>query len=442
MSFLPTKIDALVVKKISVDGRGNSLLRSFYVLIGSFFDEQISLRAASLVYTTLLAFVPLLAVSVSVLKAFGVNTQLEITLYYFLEPLGEKGVDISYAVIQFVEHMNFAVLGAVGLSTLMYTVISAIGKMESALNSLWQVRGARHLSEKFSSYLSIVMVGPVLGFTAFSLMVSVKTTFVERGLLSIPGIGWLALGAASLFPYVLVWTAFTLLYLFLPNTRVRLRSALTGGGFAAVSWGFMGWAFTSFIASSSRYSAVYSGLAALFLFVIWLYWNWLSLLAGAKVAFCHQHSGCFAHRAVQQGSSRMRERTALRLLALMARSFYSGTKPPDAASVAEELGVSAQASHQVILALIKSGVIAATAADPAEYLFIRDPETISLKDAIEAVRREDEVTPYVPAQYASEPEIEAVITKMDDAASAALEILTVKGLVRVAQEEESKGPGL
>ncbi len=425
MSLLPSKFDDRLRKKIS-EGRGKSLIRLLYVLLDALFDEQLSLRAASLVYTTLLALVPLLTVSFALLKAFGVNTQLEITLYYLLEPLGEKGTDVSYTIIKFVEHMNVAVLGAVGLSTLMYTVISAISKMESALNSIWHVSETRHLGQRFTSYLSIVIVGPVFGFTAVSIMLSMKTAYVVTLLLSMPGIGSLAYAAARAFPYLLTSAAFTLLYLFLPNTRVKFRSALTGGLFSALSWGFMGWAFTSFVVSSSQYSAIYSGLAALFLFVMWLYWNWLILLAGAKVAYYDQHPGSF-RRSDREMTEHSKERAALGLAAAIARNFYAGKPPMDASSLSAATGVPRDVAQKVISTLLQSGLIAATEGDSPRYLYTRDPATVRLAEVIAAARRENGETPL--AGHAHEPRIEEVLKKMDEAVSSSLSAATVKDLL-------------
>ena len=433
MPFLPAKIDDLVRKKIAEGGRIKSFLRLVYVLIDGFVDGELSLRAGGLVYITLLALVPLLTVSFALLKAFGVNTQLEITLYYFLEPLGEKGADISYTVIRFVEHMNVAVLGAVGLSTLLYTVISAISKIESAVNSIWHVEETRHLRQKFSNYLSIVIVGPVFGFTAFSLMVSLKSAYVVRQLLSVPAIGPLAYNAARALPYFLAAMAFTLLYAFLPNTRVKFSSAMAGGCFAAVSWGVIGWAFTSFVVSSSQYSAVYSGLAGLFLFVMWLYWNWLVVLAGARVAYYHQHPAYFQHGARKSISGRIRERVALRLVSLIARNFYSGRGPLDVASIAAILGVPAVIIQEMISVLVKSGLLAATAGEPPAYLFTKDPEATSILEVIRAASAVGEDMLSDRSHHSAEPEIEAVLIKIDDAVSASLSKDSVKDLARASE---------
>jgi membrane protein len=429
VAFLPAKIDAVVREKISGGGRGKALLRLFYVLIEGFFDEQLSLKASGLVYTTLLAIVPLFAVSFSLLKAFGVNTQLEITLYYLLEPLGDKGTDISYNIIRFVEHMNVAVLGAIGLSVLMYTVISTISRIESALNSIWYVRETRRLSQKFSNYLSLLLVGPVLGFTALSLIVSLKSAFVVTKLLSLPGIGSVVYALAKAFPYLLAWAAFTLIYIFLPNTRVTLKSALTGGGFAALSWGIIGWAFATFVASSSKYSAVYSGLAALFLFVMWLYWNWSILLAGARVAYYQQHPAHFLHRR-EEVTGRTRERTALQLVTLIARKFYSGEDPLNTTSIAALLGIPADQLNSVTSSLVRAGVLEAAGDDQPLYLFRKSPGTITLAEVIKAVATQSEDVEYHPALYPADPEIEEVLKRMDNAISDSLSAETVKDLVR------------
>jgi membrane protein len=430
MSFLPAKIDDIVRKKIMDGGRGKSFLRFIYVLIEGFFDEQLSLWASSLVYTTVLTFVPLLAVSFSVLKAFGVNARLEIMLYHFLEPLGEKGIEISFTVIKVMEHMNVAVLGVVGLSTLMFTVISTISKTEAALNSIWHVKGTRPMSQKFSSYLSVLLVGPVLVFTAFSLMVSLKSTYVVKHLLAVSVMGPLAYVAGKVFPYLLAWTAFTLLYIFLTNTLVRFKSALAGGLFGAVAWGVLGWAFTSFVASSSQYSAIYSGLATLFLFVIWLYCNWLVLLAGARVACYHQYPAYFIHADEETSSGRLKDRDTLRAVALIARNFYSGGRPLNTASLAAALGTPVYILRDLLSSLVLGGVLTTTADDPPAYLFTKDPAIISLMTVLEAAGAENRDLSCLQGRCPVEPEIEAIIAKMNEAVAHAIEKETVKDLAR------------
>jgi membrane protein len=432
MPFLPKKIDASVRRKIGGPGPAGPLkavLRLLYVLVEGFFDEQISLRAAGLVYTTLLAFVPLVAVSFSVLKAFGVNARLEIMLYYFLEPMGEKGVDISMTVIEFVEHMNVAVLGALGLSMLLYTAVSAVSKMESALNQIWHTAASRSLRQRFTSYLSVLLVGPVLGFTAISLIVSFKSAHIMKLLLTASAAGHVAYAAGRVFTYLLVSAAFTLVYLFLPNTRVRLRSALAGGCTAGITWGVMGWAYASFVASSAKYSAVYSGIAALFLFIIWLNWNWLVLLAGARVSFYHQHPLFFTQAESSEAQGLVRERAALSIAALIARNFYAGGRPLEAAAVGARLGMTDAAVGEVLSVLLKQDILVAGAGEPHAYLPARDPGTISLKEIVEAVRSGSSGAVSAGRGAPSEDAVEAVLRDMEDAMFTSVSTKTLKDLV-------------
>jgi len=157
------------------------VLRYLVVIAGDVVNGPLTLWAMSLVYTTLLSLVPLLAVSFSVLKAFGVHNKIEPFLFNFLAPLGPKGADLSRTIVGFVDNMKVGVLGFVGLLLLLYTVISLIQKIEEAFNILWRVKNMRTLLRRFSDYLSVILVGPVLvvaalGFTATIL----STTITQR----------------------------------------------------------------------------------------------------------------------------------------------------------------------------------------------------------------------------------------------------------------------
>ena len=151
-------------------------MRMLVVLARQLLGGQLNLRAMSLVYTTLLSVVPLLAVSFSVLKGFGVHNQLEQVLLNFLAPLGAKGTEVANNIIGFVENVKVGVLGSLGLVFLLYTVVSLVQKVESSLNYVWQVERLRALAQRFSSYLTVIMVGPVLMFTALGVTATVMNT--------------------------------------------------------------------------------------------------------------------------------------------------------------------------------------------------------------------------------------------------------------------------
>src|SRR5210317_2290690 len=115
------------------------VLRVLHLLIKELMGGQLNLRAMSLVYTTLLSIVPLLAVSFSVLKGFGVHDKLEVLLYNLLTPLGPSGVEITDKIVTFVDNVRVGVLGSIGFALLIYTVIALLQKIEAAFNFVWQI---------------------------------------------------------------------------------------------------------------------------------------------------------------------------------------------------------------------------------------------------------------------------------------------------------------
>lgn len=195
-------------------------------------------------------------------------------------------------------------LGTVGLVMLIWTMISLLRKVEENINYIWRASQPRRLSEHFSDYLGIVLVGPVVVLSALGLTASLMGTDLVRHLAQVQPFGGLLTFVAKLTPYVLVCGAFTFVYAFVPNTRVQVRSALIGGVTAGVLWVSTGFAFAAFVGvSTSNYATIYSGLAVMLAFMIWLYMSWLILLIGAQVAYFHQHP-----LAVRPGRMSHRER--------------------------------------------------------------------------------------------------------------------------------------
>ncbi|RKZ99582.1 MAG: ribonuclease BN, partial [Gammaproteobacteria bacterium] len=211
-------------------------LRVTYIMIRELASGQLNLRAMSLVFTTLLSLVPLIAVAFSVLKAFGVHNQIEPALLQMLEPLGPQGVEITSNIIGFVQNVKVGVLGSLGLAILFYTIIALIQKIENAFNYVWRVKQARTLARRFTDYLSVVMIGPVLVFTALGITATVMTHSVVQTLQAIEPFGTLILLVGKLLPYLMIIVAFTFLYKFIPNTRVKLMPALVGATVAGVLW--------------------------------------------------------------------------------------------------------------------------------------------------------------------------------------------------------------
>ena len=388
-------------------------VRLLVVLTRQLVKGQLNLRAMSLVYTTLLSIVPLLAVSFSVLKGFGVHNQIEPLLMNFLQPLGPKGEELSDNIIGFVENVRVGVLGSLGLLFLFYTVVSLIQKVESSFNYVWQVERLRGFAQRFSSYMSVVLIGPVLVFTALGVTATAMNNTLVQQLMNVEPFGDLIVSFSRLVPYLLVIAAFIFIYMFIPNTRVKFLPAFVGGVFAGVLWQSSGWAFAAFIATSSNYAAIYSSFAILVLLLIWLYLNWLILLLGAQVAFYIQYPQYMSRRPVQlRLSNRLRERLALQIMFMVADHHLNRRDPWTLDDLVHDLVLPIQPIHHVLQLMVGAGFLSETSDSPPAYLPRRDIGTITLVELYEVVRSAGEnrllSLKTLPHQFEVEQAMEAV----------------------------------
>lgn len=422
-------------------GRGHAwllrYLRITHAVIRDLATGQLTLRAMSLVYTTLLSLVPLLAVSFSVMKGLGVHYQVEPLLLNLLAPLGDQGVEITERIIGFVENIRAGVLGTVGLAFLLFTVVSLIQKIEKAFNASWRVAAQRSLGQRLSSYLSVIMVGPLLLVAALTLTATVTHS---RGAEEVAALlGPLVDHFGRLLPYLMVIAAFCFVYLLVPNTRVRLRSALAGAVVAGILWETAGWAFTSFVVGSGNYTAVYSAFATMILFMIWLFLSWAILLTGASFAFYHQHPEYLAHGPRQpELSIRQRERNALAALYLVAQRFRHGQAPCPTAWLATRLELPEPMVQTLLDTLEQGGFVIQTGAEPPGFLPVRDPARIMLAEVFEWVRRSGEVAWSHSRHDATLAPVDALLRGRDLAADVQLDGMSLADLC-ASEEEGSVG---
>ncbi|MCG6898892.1 MAG: YihY/virulence factor BrkB family protein [Gammaproteobacteria bacterium] len=411
--------------------------RVFILLVKELMGGQLNLRAMSLVYTTLLSIVPLLAVSFSVLKGFGVHNRFEPLLYNLLTPLGPNGVEITDRIVDFVENVKVGVLGSIGVVLLIYTVIALLQKIEAAFNFVWQIDHLRSLSQRISNYLSVTLVGPVLIFSAVGFTAMVLNTQMAQQLLSIEPFGSLMFFGSKLVPYVLVCLAFTLIYIFIPNTHVQFTAALTGGFIAGVLWKITGWGFAEFIASSSRYAAIYSGFAIVILLLIWMYLSWLILLVGSQIAYFVQHPKYMTlHREAIVLSNRLREQLSLQLMYLIGYNYFHDKLAWSFDRLVDYLDLPGEPVHRTLSTLVAAGYLIEIDNEGVQaYLPLRDLEQISLSDLLADVRSSCESRLLSLQQLTTVKAVGQIMTELNAAQQAALGERTLRGMVQAVDEE-------
>ena len=424
---------------------GIRISRTILILVQDIVHGQLTLRAMSLVYTTLLSIVPLLALCFSVLKAFGVHNKIQPMLLTFLEPLGEEGKEIATNIVQFIENMNVGVLGAVGLALLLYTAISLMQKIEQSLNYIWHIQSPRRIGERVVRYLSVIMIGPILVFSALGITATVMSHDAMRGMMEIGILDDTVKMMSKLVPYLLVSSFFTFVYMFIPNTQVRFKPALIGGLVSGIAWQSAGWIFATFVASSNNYAAVYSGLAILILFMIWLYLCWLILLFGASVAFYVQHQEYLYFRDKRPRlsdrlSNRMSERIALSIMCLVAGKFLDGEPMPSASEFKRILGVPVHVLQTVLDALERQEFIVQNGDDPPAYLPARDPSLVTVTQVLNAMQIAGEERLLSPEKLPAPRPVEQVLNQAQRAVDSSVGDISLRDLVTNNIEPSEHNP--
>ena len=402
-----------------------------------FASGRLTLWATNLVYTTLLSLVPMLALSFSVLKAFGARNTLQPLLLTLLEPLGSEATEITGRIINFVENIQVGVLGSVGLGVLVYTVISLVQKIEGAFNEIWGVREARPLARRFSDYLSVLLVGPLLYLAATGAMAAVLNNEVVQQILAVQPLGVLLYLVTRLAPLVVLIAVFSFAYAFIPNTRVSARAALTGGVIAGFAWQLAAFGFGRFAAGSTNYDAIYSGFAIIILLLIWLYLNWLILLMGAQISFYIQYPRHLSRydQTASTTTSAALEGMALEAMYQIGRHFAERRPPPTLNLLASQLCEPVDRLEPVLQALQERGLIRVASGAEDGYLPARELADIPLSEVLEAVR-----LPSSQPQQEARPRLSAPIRSLREEIDGTLHERLAKRTLKDLATTEAQAP--
>ena len=322
-------------------------------------------------------------------------------------------------------------LGSVGFALLMYTVIALVQKIEAAFNFVWQIEHLRPLSQRVSNYLSVILIGPALIFIAIGISATLLSMDLTQKLVTIEPFGSLVVFSGKLVPYVLVCLAFTMIYVFIPNTRVQFRAALVGGVIAGVIWKITGWGFATFIATSTKYADIYSSFAIMILLLIWLYLSWLILLVGSQIAFFVQFPKYMTmHRVRFVLSNRLREQLAFQLMYLVAYNHHHNRPPWNLDQLVEYLNIPGEPVHRMIKVLEETGyLLEISNNDPPVYLPLHDIDRIRLVDLLRDIRASGESRFLSLQQLTPVASVDQLMTGLKNSSATALGERTLKSLV-------------
>ena len=342
-------------------------------------------RSAALTFYTLMSLVPLVALVFAVVKGFGLADGLVENLYE-LFPQHPETVDY---IVGFAENAlartQGGVVAAVGLVMLFWAVIRVFGSIENAFNNIWEVKVERSIARQWTDYIAVVMIVPVLWILA-----NTVSNYLEQQL----GLydKWYFTALTHLASMVVIWTMFTLLYMIIPNARVRFGSALMAGIVAGTCFLLFQWGYVYVQRWMTSYNAIYGSFAALPLFLIWMQTSWEILLFGGELSFAYQNISRFAEeRESLRISYDQRRKVLLAVMILVARNFrdHGGTLSSD--TIREQLGLPTRIVNDILFQLVQAGQLISVRSGDGErdvsFAPAHDLGSMTVYGILEAVER-------------------------------------------------------
>ena len=330
-----------------------------------FNEDRCVIRASALTYYSLLSFVPVIAMAFGIAKGFGMEQTIDELVK---ESLGAHQ-EITANVIEFshrmLENTKGGLIAGAGVAVLFWSVIKVLGNIERSFNAIWGITKDRTLIKKFTEYLAIMVLGPVLLIIASSASVLVSSSVIDV----IKQLGFEQLNAGAQFalkllPYITMWLLLTLVYMVMPNTNVNWKSAFFAAVVAGTSFELLEWAYVNFQIGVAGYNAIYGSFAAIPLFLAWLQLSWLIILFGAELSFAHQNVGQYRLEEESNNiSNSYRKRLTLYVLHLIIKRFVRGSEALNFDTILKETKLPYRLLQSILENLEQANIISILSSD-------------------------------------------------------------------------------
>ncbi len=341
-------------------------LRIILLAFRGFMEDKVQLRASALTYYSMLAIVPVLAMIFGIAKGFGIEHKVSEELIKNFH--GQEAV-LNWAINfanKMLEMTKGGFIAGAGFIILLWAVIKVLGNIENAFNNIWQISKSRSFFRKLSDYLSILLIAPILIFLSGSVTVLItsRVSDISEGNSVLGYIGPLILFLIKFSPYFLMWVLFMLIYLIMPNTKVKFGSALLAGIVAGTLFQLVQWGYVHFQVGVSRYNAIYGSFAALPLFIIWLQISWLIVLFGAELSFAYQNVKQYEFESDTENISlSIYKKMILLMSTVIIKRFEKGEKPMTSTEISNVLKLPIRLVRRGLNELSEAGILVETVTD-------------------------------------------------------------------------------
>ncbi|MCX7981724.1 MAG: YihY family inner membrane protein [Syntrophales bacterium] len=370
------------------------LVRVFVLSVRGFHEDKCQLRASALTFYSLVSIVPIFAMAFGIAKGFGLEKLLETQLQEKLAGHEEILTNVLNFSRSLLENTKGGIIAGAGLIVLFWSVIKVLSHIEHSFNDIWKVKEPRSWGRKCSDYLSLMLICPVIiilsgGVTVFF---STQVNLILEKFAVLGSFRGVVLLFLRLLPYTMMWGLFTLLYFFLPNTKVRVSAALIGGVVAGTIFQIVQWIYITFQVGVAKYNAIYGSFAALPMFLAWMQLSWLILLYGAELAFAYQNEELYEFKPdAARVSHRLKIILCLTIMHYLVHRFIRGEKPPTAGEISQELGFPIGFVNDLLLLITKVKLVSMVAVGRGGvfgYQPAIDPDVITIRYVTEKIEQE------------------------------------------------------
>ena len=361
LHFVTVEVWSINKKKISE--RKFKFIRLLQIIILSvkaFLQKRCVEKASALTYYTVLSLVPLAAMAYGIAKGFGFDRYME---DYLISLFSDKQ-DIVDMILEFSESMltrtQGGLIAGVGIVVLLWSVIKVMSNIESAFNEIWSVDKQRTITRKLSDYITIVLLAPFCLIISYS-VTSYITDWIAETALSVEWVnrfnGLISFGM-NLLPYSLLWFAFALLYIVMPNTKVQFKAAFISGIVTGIAFQIVQYFYFKFQIGVSNYNAIYGSFAAIPLFLVWLQMSWTIILVGAGMAYSIQNVKNFEYELeVTQLSTGLKTKLALLILHDITEQFKNELPPQTSLEISEAIDLPHRITKMILTTMENAGLI-------------------------------------------------------------------------------------
>jgi membrane protein len=366
-------------------------LRILILTVRGFRKNKCPLSASALTFYSILSIVPVVAMAFGIAKGFGFQNILEKQLlekFQGQEEVMNRIVSFAHSLL---ENTKGGVIAGIGIIFLLWTVIKLFSQIERSFNDIWEVKTHRTHGRKFSDYLSIMLVSPILFILSSSVTVFITTriTVITQKVALIGMFSPVIFIMLKAIPYGLIWILFIFMYILMPNTKVNFGSGLLAGVIAGTIYQIAQWAYITFQVGMARYNAIYGSFAALPLFLIWIQFSWLIVLFGAEISFAYQYVDTYDFEPDRRLiSPSFKKLLSLQISRLVISRFLKAEPPLSAINISKTLEIPIRLVQQILDELVEAGILSDTEAKKNKkqsYQPARDINTITINSVIKAL---------------------------------------------------------